>query len=466
MPIHVIGRCYPRRVRADVLLTELPVGHSGRELAPFPLVRAPLTLWRDVGKSRLVIIDLDEEGVLASTMYSAHDPESSKPVSRARRWLLSAAGVAIILILLPVSPAVAIESEVPIDIYDATALIHEVSPHLMRETYTPSDGAARIHTPRSSSPPRVIIVAPAPVDDARGQAGTGENDVHASPPLGVTPSYVTTQRSQASGITVWETASPAVAAYIQPLSMGARILTAIADRSAPTTYEYELAVPAGTALRQNSLGYMIIGPTGESLGQLLAPWALDSAGRKLPTHYEWNDGILIQHVDLQHADITFPVLIDPAWTYTHSVRLPRKTVPEVRANLIDCFSCYFPVEGAPAAFPNPDQYLPLVVRPWIGSPIVWDFSCYFNYSYYENYGGGDAYFGWSFRASSTHVDGLGSGIGFDFVPYWPIDNPSWKRAQLVVSAYIVNDDPVGLGQPAYVMAATSTWNQFAFMLDP
>lgn len=70
-----------------------------------------------------------------------------------------------------------------------------------------------------------------------------------------------------------------------------------------------------------------------------------------------------------------------------------------------------------------------------------------------------------FRAAPQHVDGAGSSISFDFIPYWPQNNPSFVRARLTVSAYIVNPDPVGLGRPIYEFAAFNNWSVFANRLD-
>ncbi|MBT2483825.1 MULTISPECIES: hypothetical protein [unclassified Microbacterium] len=284
-----------------------------------------------------------------------------------------------------------------------------------------------------------------------------------SPTLSLEPTYLTRERESESDLAVWETESPAVAAYIQPVAAGARIYTVLADQSAPTRYDYELDVPEGTTLRENALGFMILDPNGNSLGQLHSPWARDSSGRELRTGYEWEDGTLTQVVDLSSPGIDYPVLMDPAWSYTHTKNITNRTPSEIRSKLLSCFNCYFPVEGAPDKFPSFKLYLPLVVRLFVASPVTWDFSCYMDTHHYETQGN-LSWFGYRFLASSTHVDGQGSSIAFDFNPHWTTTDPT-IRTQLVVSAYIVNDDPVGLGQPAYTIAATSTWNGFAANLD-
>lgn len=177
----------------------------------------------------------------------------------------------------------------------------------------------------------------------------------------------------------------------------------------------------------------------------------------------WNDGVLTQTVDLDTPDIEFPVLMDPAWSYTHSTDVINHSPTQIRNKLKGCFNCFFPVEGAPSAYPKFNTYLPLKVRPFVGSPIWWDFSCWFDVEGYEVFDG-LPYFSYRFRASSTHVDGAGSSIAFDFNP---IVKPgdSKVRTVLVVSGYVVNSDPIGTGQPAYTFAASATWNQFAYNLE-
>jgi len=236
-------------------------------------------------------------------------------------------------------------------------------------------------------------------------------------------------------------------------------MTAIRDRTAPDSYEYVLDTPAGTTLRENGIGYQIIGPDGHSLGFIHEAWATDSNGKAVPTEYTFSNNVLTQHIDLSNKDIAFPVLADPAWSYSFTKPVVKRSPAQIYNLLHDCFNCFFPVEGAPAAWPSFKQYLPLKVRPFFGSPIWWDFSCYFQTYYFETLGS-MSYFGYYFLASSTHVDGEGSSISFDFNP---INGGS--STELAVNAYIINDDPVGVGQPAYTIAAKVTWSQFADNLD-
>lgn len=355
-----------------------------------------------------------------------------------------------------IAPAYAAESS--LDIYDAESVITAIAPEISLDGVTLDSVNLDVRQSESS----VDISFGATVEQRESKRGDVPDEIAPviSPDLSFTASYFDAQRGQIGEISVWATDSPSVAAYVQPLSAGVRVMTAIADDSAPTRYGYDLDVPAGSYLRQNDLGNTLWAPDGTFLGQLHTPWARDAAGLELPTHYEWNEGTLTQVVDLDAAGITFPVLVDPAWTYGYMYDIALKSVSQTRSMLHTCFNCYFPVEGAPASFPTTSEYLPLIVRPWAGSPIQWDFSCYFNLEQVTVHSG-YTYFNFSFQASTTHVDGDGSWISFDFSPRDPSQPPAYAGTRLVVNAYIVNDDPVGLGRPAYEFAASQNWGVFA-----
>ena len=358
-----------------------------------------------------------------------------------------------------------------LDIYDAHALIQQVSPDIANETAHSTESALEPVQSESARPELVIDpqrTEPASEEDATDTLSRGvEDDAPAmtpSPELTITPTYVTEKIDDSNGIGVWRTDSDQVAAYVQPIGSGVRVLTAVSSSDAPRSYSYDLDVPVGTSLRNNALGFLLIDPNGSALGQLLAPWAKDANGADVPTSYSFSGNTLTQEVELDDPGIAYPVLVDPAWTYVHTRDIGNKTPSQVRSKLLNCFNCYFPVEGAPRNFPSPDQSLPLIVRPFVGSPVWWNFHCYFGYSYFD-VDGNKSWFGYDFRAAADHVDGEGSTISFDFNPRWSTNYPSYIFTQLVVSGYIMNDDPVGVGQPAYLLAATTTWNQFAYNLS-
>ncbi len=237
-------------------------------------------------------------------------------------------------------------------------------------------------------------------------------------------------------------------------------MTVLGDANSPSSFDYALDVPEGTSSQTSRDGSLsLYDQEGRSLGQVGAAWARDANGMSLPTHYEWADGILTQHVDLTSPEIVFPVVADPAWSYSVGWMIETRTVQQVRAKLYSCFNCYFPVAGAPHNFPVYNQFLPLEVGPIPGT-FAMNFNCYFDWVDYWQYDG-DAWFEYEFSAAPGHIDGLGSIIVFQFHPAWSASNPSNRYTELTVNATIMNDNPGGLGRPAYTAGAWYTWGAFA-----
>lgn len=373
------------------------------------------------------------------------------------------AGLTLMVCGVLLSPALsAAADDSPVGIYDANELVQKVSPDIAAETAT-GTGSPLVPVQSNASAPQ-LVVDPQRVDSAPDPAVAEPGQLTATPEVRITPAYVDKKVDDANGMSVWSTESDKVAAYVQPISNGVRVLTAIASADAPRSYDYKLDIPAGSSLNENKLGFLVVGPQGEALGQLLAPWAKDANGKDLPTAYSLSGDTLTQTVNLDAQDIAYPVLADPAWTYVHHALIPSKNPSQIRSKLLNCFNCYFPVEGAPRNFPSEGQSLPLLVRVSDLSPWPWNFHCIMGTTHYY-VDGNKSWFGYYFQAASDHVDGAGSTISFDFNPYWTTSNPTTIQTDLVVSGWIMNTDPIGLGQPAYVLAASATWNRFAINLD-
>lgn len=255
--------------------------------------------------------------------------------------------------------------------------------------------------------------------------------------------YATGSTPASEGMSVLETDHSGVQAVVQPTVFGVRVLTTIASSDAPSSYAYTFDVPEGTDLVQSELNYYL--EAGDDvLGQIQFPWAVDADGVQVPTSYSWEDGVLTQHVDLTDPAITYPVVADPAWGYTYSYTV-NKTAAVNKSRLKSCFNCYFPVSGAPRAFPTPGKLLPLTVGPA-------NFECKFKSEF-----SGTNYFGFQFDATKNHVDGLGSNIVFEFRTVGGVK-------KLVVSAYIVNDS-FWANNPAYRLGAQNNWAKFAWNLN-
>lgn len=273
----------------------------------------------------------------------------------------------------------------------------------------------------------------------------------------------TQQISDEDGTTAFATSSPNIARYISEMDTGVRIITAYQKPQSSYESRTTFDLPAGVVPEQRPNGSWLLKSGSDVVGSLLAPWALDAAGRSLATSYRWDGTTLIQDVEVP-ANATFPVVADPAWSYTWTAVIQVGSPKSVHDDLHSCFNCTFPVEGAPKAFPKPGQTLPLVVRPVLGWPTSEPFTCIFGQEQYIGtgnplYPGGD--FGFYFTAAKGHVDGAGSLISFDFVgtPSDVIRDPG-ETMRFYVAGNIMNEKPAGIPQGAYRTAAKTTWGTF------
>ncbi|WP_282837289.1 hypothetical protein [Microbacterium flavum] len=335
---------------------------------------------------------------------------------------------ALSLVGVSVNPAYA--DELPPSLDDAAAILGEVVPDVLDET---SD-ADHI---------QVDLTSDAAAVEVAGQSDAAPDTV--SPGISFSIDYVSEQaETEEDGLTVLRGQDDTVAAYVQPTGFGVRVLTAISDSTAPTSYDYTFDVPENTQLVESEYAYYL--ESGDDLlGTVYKPWATDAQGNSVPTTYSWSEGTLTQHVDLTSPGIEFPVIADPAWGYTYYYSVT-KTAAQNKALLKKCFNCYFPVEGAPKAFPAAGKLLPLRVAGL-------NFECKFK----SEFTSGTSYFGFQFDATKNHVDGLGSNIIFEF-------RTINGKKNLVVSAYIANDSK-WINNGYYRLGAALNWQNFAKNLN-
>lgn len=110
---------------------------------------------------------------------------------------------------------------------------------------------------------------------------------------------------------------------VEVLPSGARITTVINSHTADRSFEY--ALPNGVTAELRSDGRIELTEQVEVdngkaeifkiVGYVEPAWAIDAAGRDVPTSYETEDGVLTQHVQTDSAT-TYPVVADPQWSVT------------------------------------------------------------------------------------------------------------------------------------------------------
>ncbi|MDQ1289103.1 MAG: hypothetical protein QG622_2669 [Actinomycetota bacterium] len=102
-------------------------------------------------------------------------------------------------------------------------------------------------------------------------------------------------------------------------SQATKVMTVLADESAPTAYQYCLqgarlaALPGvdGAVGIFHGVSQQSSGPAVSALHAIISkPWAVDASGRNLPTRYSINGECFTQTVDTKGA--TFPVVADPS----------------------------------------------------------------------------------------------------------------------------------------------------------
>ncbi len=282
-----------------------------------------------------------------------------------------ATAAAATLITLPAGgPASASTLNAPIT--DPAAVIGRVAPELLAETSRPATVAEAdaIAAAQGARPFELRL-------DAGGVAPTVElspaQTEGAGLPTTITIDGATSrQASTTAGIDAFSIGQTA-AAYVQPLTNGVRLLTALSGPDAGTAFDYTFDLPDGTTRTELPDGDTLLADAAHHyIGTLAAPWARDAAGRDLPTRYEWTGDTLTQHVDLD-AQTAYPVLLDPNWYYSYdfsaalplySARYPKATDLAASRLLHSCFNCSFPIFGAPRGYPVDGQVLNLNASPF------------------------------------------------------------------------------------------------------
>lgn len=102
---------------------------------------------------------------------------------------------------------------------------------------------------------------------------------------------------------------------------GAQMLAVLADENASTELAFDLNLPEGATLIENSDGSIAVttpvasefGTISQEVALIEAPWAVDAAGSALETSYDLVDGALVQTV-VTDENTVFPVVADPKIT--------------------------------------------------------------------------------------------------------------------------------------------------------
>lgn len=332
--------------------------------------------------------------------------------------------------------AVSASAAEPANLLDPTSLMSTLAP----DKQTPTSDEVTIEQPA----PKASLKAPNTLASAAQTFTVSADEFKTQTVVTLDRSVALT--SQVGSYSVYANADATSATYVKPTPDGAQVIFAASNEDQVDSFRVGLPVSVSSVESQAD-GSIFVDQSDEKNLFIRAPWARDSKGADLPTRYEFEGNILVQKVEVT-AQTEYPVIADPAWDYTRDYGIGSTTPEEAQLTLHGCFNCSFPVTGAPRNFPSAGQHLPLTVG-------LWSFACTFRNEDYRPIPGHHAW-GYIFDAASGHVDGLGSWISFDF-----FQKAGESTYSLRVYGYIVNDNPTGLGRPAYLTGATANWYVFA-----
>ena len=106
---------------------------------------------------------------------------------------------------------------------------------------------------------------------------------------------------------------------IQPFNDSARILTILNGVDSPSEYSYKVNLPTGGEIKKDDNGgILVIDNKGSLIGGFATPWAIDSDGKKIPTHYEIRGDSVVQLVEHLDGETHYPVVADP-WLWMNLI---------------------------------------------------------------------------------------------------------------------------------------------------
>lgn len=137
----------------------------------------------------------------------------------------------------------------------------------------------------------------------------GVNDLVVSLPGAEKPVAV---KMTSDGSVVYPNYQQDIDIAVQVFDDSARILTVLNGIGSPSEYVYHVDLPAGGRIEKDDSGGLLVLDSQDALiGGFAAPWAVDSVGEKIPTHYEVRGDLVVQVVEHLGRNTSYPVVADP-----------------------------------------------------------------------------------------------------------------------------------------------------------
>ncbi|MDF2563558.1 MAG: hypothetical protein K0R99_5004 [Microbacterium sp.] len=90
-----------------------------------------------------------------------------------------------------------------------------------------------------------------------------------------------------------------------------QLINVLADSSAPERFEYSFSSSTPVSISLHEGMAVIVDAEGNYVGGVTAPWAYDSVGAAVPTHFEVDGNTLVQVVEHAAGNYSYPVTADP-----------------------------------------------------------------------------------------------------------------------------------------------------------
>lgn len=129
------------------------------------------------------------------------------------------------------------------------------------------------------------------------------------------------------GVTAYNSSSPTdYFSAENTVSGGFSTGVVIGDRSSPVEFEYHVSLTDGTAPRLETTddgAIMVFDRWHNGIAVVEVPWAFDSNGRTVGTHYAVVEDRIVQTVEHRQDEVSYPVVADPAvrGTYIRSIEM-------------------------------------------------------------------------------------------------------------------------------------------------
>jgi len=214
---------------------------------------------------------------------------------------------------------------------DALSAIQDAAPGVLNDVAsvaTTADGDVAISAATSST---TITIPTDPSDGItiEGTMSTPVTSVSVDLPFA---GEANRAKVEAPGIVSFDNGNGSTTVPVVKSDGSLQISTIINGASAPSEYPYALDVPAGGRLASLDNGAaVVLDDQANPVTYIPTPWAKDSSGVAVPTHFVVAGNTLTQVVDTSSAEIVFPVVADPQFLWYSGLPAVKLNKAETKA---------------------------------------------------------------------------------------------------------------------------------------